>query len=57
LAIPVGGLAAPHLRAAPLERSNILWLTAEDIGAEIHACGDEYSVTQNIDRFAERGCI
>jgi len=38
-------------------RPNILWLTTEDIGAHLHACGDNYSITPSLDRLAARGCL
>ncbi len=34
---------------------NILWITCEDIGPHLHACGDEYSVTPNLDKLCSRG--
>jgi len=49
--------AAPFIQAAQPKQPNILWLTAEDIGPHLHACGDSYSVTPNLDRLAARGCI
>jgi uncharacterized sulfatase len=49
--------AAPLLRSAPAARPNILWVTCEDIGPHLHACGDEYSVTPNLDKLCERGSI
>lgn len=39
------------------QRPNILWLTTEDIGPHLHACGDDYSMTPNLDRLAARGCL
>lgn len=47
----------PWLRAAPEARPNILWITAEDIGPHLHACGDPYSVTPNLDGLCARGAI
>lgn len=52
-----GIAAAPIVLSAQSERPNILWLTWEDIGPHFHCCGDEYSVTPNMDRLAQRGCI
>ncbi len=49
--------AGSFLRAAQPERPNLLWLVWEDIGPHLHCCGDEYSVTPNIDRLAKRGCV
>jgi uncharacterized sulfatase len=49
--------AAPLLRAAPQSRPNILWITCEDMGPHLHACGDEYSVTPNLDRLCQRSSI
>jgi arylsulfatase A-like enzyme len=50
--------AAPLLRAQPATpRPNILWITCEDIGPHLHACGDDYSVTPNLDRLAQRGSL
>src|SRR6476619_6577498 len=49
--------AAPFVRSQTPARPNILWLTCEDTGPHLHACGDEYSVTPNLDRLCERGMI
>jgi arylsulfatase A-like enzyme len=49
--------AAPLVLSAQAQRPNILWLTAEDMGPHLHACGDAYSTTPNLDRLAARGCI
>lgn len=38
-------------------RPNILWITCEDTGPHLHACGDAYSVTPNLDALAARGQI
>lgn len=51
-----GGAAAALVHAAPAPRPNILWLTCEDTGPNFHFCGDEYSITPNLDRLARRGC-
>ncbi|MCC7174828.1 MAG: sulfatase-like hydrolase/transferase [Bryobacterales bacterium] len=54
----VAGLAgAPLVRSAQPPRPNILWLTCEDTGPHLGACGDAYSVTPNLDRLAGRGCV
>ena len=50
-------MAAPLLRAATGDRPNILWVTCEDIGPHLHACGDDYSVTPNLDKLCARGSI
>ncbi len=44
-------------RAAEAPRPNVLWITCEDIGPHLRACGDEYSVTPNLDALAGRGTI
>src|ERR1051326_4772428 len=49
-------VAAPLLRSQAA-RPHILWLTTEDIRPPLHACGDHYSITPNLDRLAARGCI
>ena len=46
--------AAPLVRSAPESRPNILWVTCEDTGPHLHACGDDYSVTPNLDRLCAR---
>jgi arylsulfatase A-like enzyme len=51
----LGGAAAASPAAEA--RPNILWLTCEDTGPHLHACGDDYSVTPNLDRLAARGQI
>ena len=54
----LAGLAAsPLLAAQNTLRPNILWITCEDIGPHLHACGDEYSVTPNLDKLCARGSI
>ena len=50
-------VAARFVRGAEPSRPNILWLTCEDTGPHLHACGDEYSITPNLDRLAARGCV
>ncbi len=53
-----GAAAATPLAGAPqASRPNILWLTCEDMGPHLGCCGDEYSVTPNLDRLAARGCV
>jgi arylsulfatase A-like enzyme len=49
--------AAPLIRSQAVPRPNILWITCEDIGPHLHACGDDYSVTPNLDRLCGRGMI
>jgi hypothetical protein len=34
---------------------NIVWITAEDMSANVGGCGDDYDTTPNIDRFVEQG--
>lgn len=41
----------------PTQKPNILWITCEDIGPHLGACGDKYSVTPNLDDLATRGTI
>lgn len=48
---------APIVRGEPEERPNFLWLTWEDTGPHFRCFGDEYSITPNMDRLAQRGCI
>jgi arylsulfatase A-like enzyme len=48
---------SPLARSAPPPRPNILWITCEDIGPHLHACGDDYSVTPNLDKLCRRGSI
>lgn len=43
--------------AQEVERPNILWLTAEDIGPELGCYGDDYADTPNLDALADRGTI
>jgi uncharacterized sulfatase len=47
--------AAPFVNAAQAPRPNILWITCEDTGPHLHATGDEYSVTPNLDKLCARG--
>jgi N-sulfoglucosamine sulfohydrolase len=41
----------------PVEQDmpNIVWITAEDMSANVGAYGDDYAITPNIDRLVERG--
>jgi uncharacterized sulfatase len=53
-----GSLAAGFAaHSAQVTRPNILWITCEDTGPHLHACGDPYSVTPNLDALAARGTI
>lgn len=57
-AFAAAGLAGTSLlRGAQAKRPNILWITCEDMGPHLHACGDDYSVTPNLDRLASRGAL
>lgn len=47
----------PMVKASQQPRPNILWITAEDMGPHLGACGDAYAVTPNLDRLAARGTI
>ena len=38
-------------------RPNILWISAEDISADLGAYGDEYATTPNLDTFAQEGAV
>jgi len=49
--------AAPLAQARLAPRPNILWITCEDMGPHLHACGDDYSVTPHLDRLCRRGSI
>ncbi|MFP4056056.1 MAG: sulfatase-like hydrolase/transferase [Candidatus Brocadiia bacterium] len=46
-------LAAPRADAA--EKPNILWITVEDMSADLGCYGDAYAHTPNIDRLAAEG--
>ena len=50
-------LAAITATAQPQQHPNILWISCEDMGPHLHACGDEYSVTPNLDKLCARGTI
>ena len=41
--------------AAQAAKPNILWITCEDMGPHLHGCGDDYSVTPNLDQLMQRG--
>lgn len=47
----------PFVRASGQPKPNILWITAEDMGPHLGACGDPYAVTPNLDRLAARGTV
>jgi arylsulfatase A-like enzyme len=47
--------AAALAGAASGPRPNILWITCEDIGPELGAFGDTYSVSPNLDALAAQG--
>lgn len=47
----------PLIRASQQPRPNILWITAEDMGPHLGACGDPYAVTPHLDRLAARGSL
>ena len=49
-----GALAATAATAQPTAKPNILWITCEDTGPHLHGCGDEYSVTPNLDALMQR---
>jgi len=42
---------------AAAKKPNILWITCEDIGPHLGACGDKYSVTPNLDELAKTSTI
>jgi uncharacterized sulfatase len=50
-------VTAPFVLPSQGPKPNILWLTAEDMGPNLGACGDTYSITPNLDRLARRGCL
>ena len=50
-------MSAPLIQSAAAPHPNVLWVTCEDIGPHLHACGDDYSVTPNLDRLCQRGSI
>ncbi|HZO54443.1 MAG TPA: sulfatase-like hydrolase/transferase [Bryobacteraceae bacterium] len=41
--------------ARQTSKPNILWITCEDTGPHLRGCGDEYSVTPNLDALMKRG--
>lgn len=47
--------AAPFVLGAASSQPNVLWLTCEDMGPHLHALGDDYSVTPNLDKLCRRG--
>jgi len=49
--------AALNTSAQQDAKPNILWITCEDMGPHLHACGDSYSTTPNLDKFCERSTI
>lgn len=54
----VAGLAASAAATAQATagpKPNILWITCEDMGPHLHGCGDDYSVTPNLDGLMKRG--
>jgi arylsulfatase A-like enzyme len=54
----VAGLAASAAATAQTTsgpKPNILWITCEDMGPHLHGCGDDYSVTPNLDGLMKRG--
>ncbi len=53
----LSALAAAPFLGAQGPRPNILWVTTEDIGPHLHACGDDYSITPNLDKLCARGTI
>ena len=46
---------APSKNTAAAARPNILWISCEDISADLGCYGDRYAVTPNLDRFAREG--
>ena len=48
---------APMILRAQTPRPNFLIMMTEDITAHLHCFGDEYSISPNIDRLAQRGCV
>lgn len=52
-----GIAAATQMRGAQEARPNVLWLTWEDTGPHFRCFGNQYSLTPNMDRLAQRGCI
>ena len=56
----VGAAALPRWAAAATRnddgpRPNFLWISAEDISADVRCYGDDYAVTPNLDAFAAQG--
>jgi arylsulfatase A-like enzyme len=50
-------VAAPLLLRAQAPRPNFLIMMTEDITANVHCFGDDYSITPNLDRLSQRGCV
>ena len=48
-------VAASAATAQSPAKPNILWITCEDMGPHLHGCGDDYSVTPNLDQLMQRG--
>ena len=53
--IPLYVMGEERQPAVSLSKPNILWLTCEDISANIGCYGDSYAATPNIDALAARG--
>src|ERR1700756_4801907 len=45
------------LRSQSPGRPNFLIMMTEDITHNVHCFGDQYSITPNLDRLAQRGCV
>lgn len=54
LALSLAGLSAGSTTLAA-DRPNILWITCEDISANLGSYGDPDAITPHLDRFAEQG--
>ncbi len=53
-----GALGAGALaHAAEGSKPNILWITCEDTGPDLHCCGNDYSVTPKLDALAATSSI
>ena len=55
--LATAGSVALGLAQTTAKKPNILWITCEDIGPHLAACGDKYSVTPNLDELATRSTI
>ena len=53
---PAGPLRADD-DPAPADRPNILWISAEDVSADLGCYGDEYATTPRLDAFAQEGAL